>query len=323
MNRRGFIQNTALALGGLSILKYDSLVAQSAKKGPTIGAITYSFRSMDSDLDSLIGYCKECGISAIELMGDPVELFAGAPSNPIDFRSLFAGGRRRKLTDEEREQLDKYKENLVKWRSSVDMKPFEKAAQKLKANGISVYAFKPSTFGANNTDEEVEYGMKVANILGAKSVTLELPHDESQTLRLGKFAEKHGILVGYHAHTQATDTLWDKALDQSPNNTLNLDVGHYIAAGGNNTKESLLKLIEEKHDRISSIHMKDRQTKDNGAGNLAWGTGDTPICDVLNLLKDKGYDIPVSVELEYKVPENSDAVQEVKRCVDYAKSCLT
>lgn len=326
MKRRDFLKNTGFALGGTVLVANETLAhifKAPAAAGPAIGAITYSFRSMKGDLDSVIAYCKTCGMNAIELMGDHVESFAGAPSNPIDFRSLYAGGKRRQMTDEERARADQYRLDLTNWRTNVSMKPFKKAAKKLQKASISVYAFKPSTFGENKTDAEIEYGMKVAKVLGSPSVTVELPKNPEQSARLGKFGEKHGVYVGYHAHLQATDTLWDEALAQSPFNSMNLDCGHYIAAGGQNTTESLLKLIEKRHDRISSMHLKDRKTKANGGDNVAWGTGDTPICEILNLLKDKGYNIPVSVELEYPIPDGSDAVLEVKKCVDFAKACLS
>lgn len=325
MQRRDFLRNTSLAIGGAALFAnqaWATILNTSAAPGPPIGAITYSFRSMKGDLDSVIAYCKTCGMNAIELMGDHIESFAGAPENPIDFRKLFANGRR-PFTDEERAQMEQYRTDLANWRASVSMTPFKKAAKKLKKAGITVYAFKPSTFGENNTDAEIEYGMKVAKVLGSPSVTVELPGNPEHSARLGKFGEKHGVYVGYHAHLQATDTLWDEALAQSPYNTMNLDCGHYIAAGGDNTTESLLKLIEKRHDRISSMHLKDRKTKANGGDNVAWGTGDTPICEILKLLKNKGYNIPVSVELEYPIPEGSNAVTEVKKCVDYAKACLS
>jgi sugar phosphate isomerase/epimerase len=79
---------------------------------------------------------------------------------------------------------------------------------------------------------------------------------------------------------------------------MNLDCGHYIAAGGNNTKESLLALILAKHDLITSMHMKDRQSKVNGGKNLPRGTGDMPIVEILQLIKKNKYTFPVSIELE-------------------------
>jgi hypothetical protein len=80
--------------------------------------------------------------------------------------------------------------------------------------------------------------------------------------------------------------------------------------------------IEAKHDRITSMHVKDRQTPANGAGNLEWGKGDTPLKEILTMMRDKKYKFPASVELEYTVPEGSNAVKEVAKCVAYAKKLL-
>jgi sugar phosphate isomerase/epimerase len=163
--------------------------------------------------------------------------------------------------------------------------------------------------------------VKAAKALGANSVTVELPTNSVQTKRLGDLGAKNKVYVGYHAHLQATDSLWDEALSQSPYNSLNLDCGHYIAVGGKNTKESLLALIEAKHDRITSMHIKDRTA--DGKGNLAWGNGDTPLKEILTLMKTKKYKFPATVELEYDIPEGSNAVKEVAKCVAYAKGLLS
>ncbi len=164
--------------------------------------------------------------------------------------------------------------------------------------------------------------MKAGKALGADAVTVEVPTDPAHSQRLGDLAAKHKIYVGYHNHTQATDTLWDTALAQSKYNTMNLDCGHYVAAGGANTPASLLKLIEAKNARITSLHMKDRKSKENGGANMEWGKGDTPIVEILQLLKKKKYNFPVSIELEYPDPAGSDAVQEVKKCLAYARKAL-
>jgi hypothetical protein len=39
-------------------------------------------------------------------------------------------------------------------------------------------------------------------------------------------------------------------------------------------------------------------------------------------MKTKGYKFPASVELEYLVPQGSDAVIEVKKCIEYARKAL-
>src|SRR5689334_25407511 len=54
----------------------------SVFNGVQIGTITYSYRSMpDQSAEATLKYILDSGISAIELMGGPVESFAGAPSS--------------------------------------------------------------------------------------------------------------------------------------------------------------------------------------------------------------------------------------------------
>ena len=329
-SRRQFLINGSLAsLGVLWASQAAVSSALFAEKpnskfgGVQIGAITYSFRSMPGSVDDLIKYCVACNISAIELMGDAVEEYAGKPKSTMARAAYVPGQPRPQMTDEQRAAMAKLNKDVADWRASVSMDKFVEVRKMFNKAGISIYAFKPNALGSNNTDGEVEYALKAAKALGANSVTIELPTDLKQSQRLGDLASKHKVYIGYHAHLQATDTAWDAALAQSPYNSLNLDCGHYIAAGGPNTTATLLALIEAKHDRITSMHIKDRKNKDNGGQNVVWGQGNTPLKDILGLLKSKKYKFPASIELEYDIPAGSDAVQETKKCVEYAKAILS
>ena len=55
---------------------------------------------------------------------------------------------------------------------------------------------------------------------------------------------------------------------------------------------------------------------------MPWGQGDTPVKEILLLLKEKKYDIPATIELEYDIPAGSDAVKETKNCLLFAKGAL-
>ncbi len=298
--------------------------------GVKIGCITYSFRSMpDQSAEATLKYVVDSGLSSIELMGDPAESFAGMPKPTFNrMRASQLGGKQRRgetLTEDEtkemadlRAQADAYTKVVADWRAKADIKKFEQLRKMYKDAGVSIYAFKPSAFGRNNSDLEVSYGMQAAKALGASHVTLEHPSDDAQTLRLGKLGEKNKMNIGYHGHEQETFTFWDTALAQSPNNGLNLDAGHYIAAG----HSDLMQLIEKQHSHILSMHTKDRQTPANGKGNLAWGKGDTPIPDMLKLMQKNKYKFPATIELEYQVPEGSDAVKEVQKCVEFCRKAL-
>ncbi len=300
-SRRTFLGKSLMASGAILLGSSAFGKVQWAQKpnskiaGVQIGTITYSYRSMPHTIEQLLQHIVDSGISAVELMGDSVEIYAGKPAD---------------------------KNEVAAWRATVGMKKFKEIKKMFQKAGVSIYAFKPDALGSQNTDAEIEYAMRVAKVLGANSVTVEIPKDPAHSQRLGDLAAKNKMYVGYHNHTQGNDQAWLTALSQSPYNSINLDCGHYIAAGGNNTKESLLAFIVANHKRITSFHMKDRQTKDNGAANLPWGEGNTPIKEILNLLKTNKYNIPASIELEYKIPEGSNAVKEVNRCFEYAKNAL-
>lgn len=339
-SRRQFIGTSLLASAGLTVGIQSSIGMpaiiknfrnpNSLIKGVQIGVITYSFRSMpDQSAEATLKYVTDCGISAIELMGDPAESFAGMPKNPVDRRAFWGLSRKGQdggeLTDDEKKQLDDmrsqmdaYGKEVVEWRSNVSMDKFAEVKKMYAAAGVKIYGFKPSAFSQRNTDAEIDYGFRAAKALGASHVTLEHPSDDAWTKKLGEMAAKHKIYVAYHGHEQQTPTFWDTALQQSKYNALNLDAGHYVAAGN----PSVIDLINAKHDRILSMHMKDRQTKANGKGNLPWGEGDTPIIQILQTMSDKKYKFPATVELEYKIPEGSDAVKEVTKCVEYCTKAL-
>jgi len=83
-----------------------------------------------------------------------------------------------------------------------------------------------------------------------------------------------------------------------------------------------MQFLEKYHDRIGSYHLKDRTTPEHCSLNLPWGTGETPIKEILQLVRDKKWKIPASVELEYALPEGSDPVQETRKCVEYCRAAL-
>ncbi len=337
LSRRKFIGSSAalaagVALSGPSLFGAPAFLKSLKKpnslvKGVQIGVITYSYRSMpDQSAEATLKYVLESGISAIELMGDPAEAYAGKPENPLDRRAFYTLMRAKRsgetLSDsqqkelaEMQEQMEAYNKEVIHWRSTVSMDKFIELRKMYNDAGVSIFAFKPSAFGKNNTDAEMDWGMRAAKALGASHVTLEHPSDDAMTQKLGDLGEKHDIYVGYHGHEQQTPTFWDTALKQSKYNGINLDLGHYVAAGNTDA----LEFIKDKHNRILSMHIKDRQTPENGKANLPWGNGDTPIKQALQLMRDKKYKFPAVVELEYRIPEDSDAVKEVNKCRLYCE----
>ena len=328
VSRRSFIGKSALAVTGLTLGSRHLFGAPAILKnlgkpnskfnGVQLGTITYSFRSLPSNAEQVLKYCLDANVSAIELMGTTAEAFAGAPNSSTEPGPPFVpGAARPEPTAEQKAERAAKAEELAKWRAGASMEKFIQLRKMYNDAGVYIYAWKPSALDKRNTDAEIEYAFRVAKELGASHVTVEIPTDPAHSKRLGALAEKHKIGVGYHGHLQQTITAWDVALAQSPYNGLNCDIGHYVAAGFDP-----IPLLKAKHDRIYSVHLKDRKSKANGGTNMPWGEGDTPIVAALQLMRDNKYKFPGSIELEYEIPPGSDAVKEVAKCVEYGKNAL-
>ena len=167
----------------------------------------------------------------------------------------------------------------------------------------------------------MEYYFQATKACGAKGITCELTDDVALVKKLGPLADKHEIYIGFHNHTQITPTTYDgDLLSYGKYLGLNLDIGHYVAGTG----EPVIPMIEKNKDRILSLHLKDRKKKRllSNAPNMPFGEGDTQVAEVLQFLKANKMTFPCDIELEYDIPEGSDAVKEVTRCVQFCKEAL-
>ena len=280
--------------------------------GVQIGTITYSYRSMpDQSAEATLKYIVDSGINAIELMNGPAESYAGAPATG-------RGGGRGQQTPEQQAAQRAAAGQLKKWRLSGSMDKYKALRKMYNDAGVKIFAWK--CLNPNMSDEEFAYVFNAAEALGCTHTTLELTDDVAQLKRIAAFAEKHKIYAAYHTHTQGSMTAFDQAFAVSKANMANVDLGHYVAGG--NVGGSTIQFLKKFHDRIASFHLKDRTTPEHGAKNLAWGTGDTPLKEILQTVKKNKWTMPATIELEYDVPEGSDAVKEVAKCLQYCKAAL-
>ena len=309
----------------LAAIPASKLLARPNSKfdGVQIGVITYSYRSMPgaNDAAALLKYIVDSGVSGIELMGPAAEIYAGSPASAGRGGGAAGGGRggggRAPLTPEQQAAQQARAAELKAWRLSVSMDKYKALRKMYNDAGVDIYAFKLEP-NPNMSDEEYEYIFHVADTLGANHVTLELSNNAAFTKRIGDFAAKKNMKVAYHAHTQASLTAWDAVLEQSTGNAINLDCGHFVAG----TSESPIPLIRKHSSRIASMHLKDRKKASNGGANLVWGQGETPIKEILMLMRQEKYKFPASIELEYEIPSGSDAVAETSKCVQFCKNAL-
>jgi sugar phosphate isomerase/epimerase len=260
--------------------------------GVQVGAITYSFRSM-SNAEDIIKACVEIGIGEVELMSNHAEALAGAP----------AGRGRGDSPD------------LAAWRTSVTPETFQSVRRKFDTAGIEVRLL-CYNMSRNITDGQIEYGFQMAKALGVKAMSTST--QVSVAKRVAPFAEKHQLMVAYHNHSNvtnpdevATPESFTAVTSYSKFHGINLDIGHFTAANFD-----ALAYVETNHARIANLHLKDRK-RDQGA-TTPWGEGDAPIAQVLQLLKQKQYDIAANIEFEYR----GDPVVEVAKCLQFCKDAL-
>lgn len=302
------------SLRGAAFLQSDAKRPDSNFGGVQIGAITYSFRSMPSSAEQLLGYLTDCGLSSTELMGEPAEAFAGAPT--LEWPRMSRGQR---PTEEQiaqfRARRQAHAEDLRRWRLSAPMDKFKELRKMYENAGVKIYIIKFSDLDESTSDDEIEYCFNVAGVLGARGITTEISEEKAR--RLGLFADRHEIMVGFHNHTQVHADSWEKPFSYGKYLAMNFDIGHYVAG----TNESPIPLIQRYgRDRILSLHIKDRKV--NNGPNVPFGQGDTPLGLVLQLMKREQYPFEADIELEYEVPEDSDAVREVKKCVEFCRTAL-
>ncbi len=256
--------------------------------GVLIGVQSYSFR--DRDLDACIQGIVEVGLSECELWQGHVEPRVSGSTTRDDLR---------------------------RWRVSVPLDSFQKIREKFDSAGITLSAYNYS-FRDDFTDEEIERGFLMAKALGAPAITAS--STVSVTKRVAPFAATHKMRVGMHGHDNLADPnefarpeSFIKAMNESPWICVNLDIGHFTAAG-----YDPIEFLQKYHERVVTLHIKDR--KKSQGPNMPFGQGDTPTAEVLRVLKRNRWDIPANIEYAYK---GGDTVQEIARCYEFCRRALS
>jgi len=258
-----------------------------------IGAITYSFRAL-GDAQAIVRAMVSMGLGEAELMSNDAEALAGAPSGPGNSDALRA------------------------WRQHATQETWSAVRRVFDGAGIELrslcYNMNVKTF----SDADIEYGLIMAKQLGVKVMSTST--QVSMARRVAPFADKHQIVVAYHGHARveqpdevSTPDTFAACLSHSKYHAINLDIGHFTAAG-----YDAVAFLREQHARITHLHLKDRRTPAHGAANVAWGQGDTPIAQVLQLLSREKWDIPANIEFEYE----GDPMVEVPKCFEFCRRAL-
>ena len=180
--------------------------------------------------------------------------------------------------------------------------------------GIESYGYNPDQ---SFSDEEIDRGFAMARALGAKALTSTVTLDLAN--RLARFAGRHQMAVAINLvvpapggpRAAATADMIG-ALELSPFFRLAVDIGQLTAAG-----IDPLTFVREHRRQIGTIRLTDCLR--NG-GVADWGHGDAPIREMVQLLNREQWRVRTYVNCSSA--DQSKTVEEVKRCVVYARQAL-
>jgi sugar phosphate isomerase/epimerase len=309
------------ALGAASLapsIRGEPRVPRFASKfgGVQVGVETYSYRSLRNPSEQW----SEAGVS--RLMDRVVDAIVQDQLNAAEFWIAFIeppGGPGRVAVD------PKLRDNLRHWRTSRPLELFERTRKKFNDAGIEIYSAM-FNFSDDLTDAEIDTAFEMAKALGTDLVTANCTVRSIR--RAAPFADKHKMYLSAHSENAPFDPNIDgmvfgnnllDALKWSPYMRITLDTGHFTAYGGD-----ALNFLREHHDKIASLHLKDRLKNHpephTDQNTTEWGKGDAPLKQVLQLMKKENYGFAACIEYEY--PGKGTAVEEVRKCVEYAKAAL-
>jgi len=316
LTRRDF---TTLALAGLpaSLLLGRQRLGARAKidstiKGVQFGAITYSFRGITS-LDEIIKGFVTLGLGEMELMSNHCEAAAGIPAAPGR-----GGARGQAPTPDQQAAIDAATQARANWRKAATAATFAPVRKMIEDAGIEIGLLCYNMNSRTTTGDDIEYAFMMAKALGARAISTSTQVSFAKTI--APFAEKHKMMVGFHGHDNlkdpnevATKESFEAVMAAGKYLGANLDIGHFTAANGDS-----VAFLKQHHARVTNLHVKDM--KRNNGPYVAFGTGDSPIKEVLQLLSREKWPIPANIEYEYGDPDGTMAA--LQKCWDYCRQAL-
>jgi sugar phosphate isomerase/epimerase len=208
------------------------------------------------------------------------------------------------------------REELARWRATVSLDYFRPIRKKFEDAGIAIYGL--SGF-PGSTEEELGRTFDIAEVLGARLITLSFGLAAAK--RVAPLVEKRGFLVGIQGNPNMSVTnpdaiakpeSYEQAVSLSRNYQISFDIGD--ATGGG---YDALKFVEDHHDRIGLLYLKDRR-KDRVS--VPYGEGDTHVAEILHLIRDRKYQFRCYLDCDYKT---TDRPADVKRSFEFAKAALS
>ena len=279
--RRDFITGCLTAVAGFSLRSPFDRMKPSIFGGIQVGVQSFVFRQFS--LEKMIAAMKDIGLTSIELWQGHLD---PAKASEADFKTT---------------------------------------KQKFDEAGIKVSAYCVN-FPEDASDDLLDRGFRGALALGTRVMTASVKKE--QVKRLDQWCVKYKIHLGLHNHWlgdswfkgdktkefESPDDLLNALKGSSRYMSINLDIGHFYAAGFDP-----VAFFRKHHSRIVSLHVKDRD-RDQEHSNRLFGKGATPIVETMKLAKQLRFRYAANIEYENE-PENP--VEGVRDAVAYLKKVLS
>ncbi|MEO6597140.1 MAG: sugar phosphate isomerase/epimerase, partial [Planctomycetota bacterium] len=197
----GKLMLTAIPAAGL--LPREAFAGWQAKPnskwaGVQVGLnVPYNYGSRTMSADETLAKTVQLGASAVEMRSQPIELAMGAPAAAV------AGGRG--------DAAKAAATQLREWRLKTDAKKAAEVRNKYEDAGVRIEVVKYDGI-YDFSDAETDYAFALAKAAGAKAISCELDLTGQGSKRLGPFADKHKLMVGYHGHAKTTPEMYAGAV---------------------------------------------------------------------------------------------------------------
>ncbi|MDZ4698355.1 MAG: TIM barrel protein [Rhodothermales bacterium] len=210
------------------------------------------------------------------------------------------------------------------WRLAAPAEYYQAIRKEFDAAGVEIFTYYVNMDVSYQnafidfTDEEVDATFRAAKILGARGCIGS--QGLKATQRLASFPSKYDLFMSVHNHSNLSDPdainneeSFIRAFSYSPDIMATFDTRHYTAANGD-----CLAFLEKHHARISNVHLGDR--KKNQGRSAPFGQGDAPIIELIRMIRDNAWPIPVMLEFEHGTLRTG--LDETQRMFDYCKRAL-
>ncbi len=312
LNRRQFSAGLAASLAAPALLSRAMEV-----RGVTLGLQTYTFHQVHvgglAAVDTMIAAMHTLNVNLCELWSPQIEPFP----LPYGYWGKFSPGTAAPGKPSA-EAVAQQREALRAWRINPPAGQLQAIRKKFSDGGIRVFAYNYS-FQPTMSDAEIDAGFVHAKTLGLDLITAS--SKVSTARRVVPFAAKHNMRVAFHGHASkdpdevSSPDSFAAVLAMSPLYRINLDVAHFASAG-----YDAVSFLKANREKITNLHLHDR--KINDGASVPFGEGVAPSREVLLLVRDNGWKIPVFYELEYVGGDGRDVIAETARELAYERKIL-